>query len=300
MASIDITANDGVRLAALDGGEVGALIRARDWTGSLLGPIESWPQSLHSVLSACLNSPVLGAVLWGPELLFLYNDAYIPSLGKLHPDSWGKPVHEVWREAWDAVAPSFHQAMETGQGFTRSNVELVVERGRGPENTYWDFTAAPITGEDGRIVGLLNQGFETTDKVLAERHLAAEGERLRRMFEQAPGFICTLEGPEHVFTMTNAAYRQLIGHRNVVGKPVREALPDIDGQGFYELLDRVRATGEPFVGRSLPIELQPSPNAPSELRYLDFVYQPTTDAHGAISGIFVEGADVTDRSRAEA
>ena len=107
MGSIDVTVDDGVRLAAQDGGAVGALVRARDWTGSPLGPVECWPQSLHSVLSACLNSPVLGAVLWGPELLFLYNDAYIPSLGDLHPHGWGRPVREIWREAWDAVAPSF-------------------------------------------------------------------------------------------------------------------------------------------------------------------------------------------------
>ena len=74
---------------------------------------------------------------------------------------------------------------------------------------------------------------------------------------------------------------------------VREALPELEGQGFFELLDRVYATGEPFVGQSLPITIQRTPGAPPEARILDFVYQPITDADGEVSGIFVEGIDVT-------
>ena len=121
----------------------------------------------------------------------------------------------------------------------------------------------------------------------------AEIERLRALFQQSPSFIAVLRGPQHRFELTNAAYLQLVAHRDVVGLSVREAIPEVEGQGFFELLDRVYATGEPFVGLSAPITIQRTPGAAPEPRFLDFVYQPIRNADGAISGVFVEGIDVT-------
>lgn len=123
---------------------------------------------------------------------------------------------------------------------------------------------------------------------------------LRRMLRLAPGFMAVLRGPEHVFELTNDAYLQMVGHRDLIGLPVRDALPDIAGQGFYELLDRVYATGEPYIGRGIEIDLQRTPGAPLERAWLDFVYQPMLDEHGSVVGIFVQGHDVTDQKRAEA
>jgi PAS domain S-box-containing protein len=130
---------------------------------------------------------------------------------------------------------------------------------------------------------------------LADAHLrdAREIERLRQLFEQSPSFIAVLRGPEHRFEMINSGYQRLIGHRDVVGMTVREALPEIDGQGFYELLDKVYITGEPFLGNGIPVTLMATPGAPPEPRFVDFVYQPMRDADGVINGIFVEGIDVT-------
>lgn len=89
---------------------------------------------------------------------------------------------------------------------------------------------------------------------------------------------------------------QLLGHRdNIIGKSVREAVPDAEGQGFFELLDRVYETGEAFEGRELPLSLQRKKSGPKEERFVDFIYQPIRDAGGKITGIFVEGYDVTDR-----
>jgi PAS domain S-box-containing protein len=123
---------------------------------------------------------------------------------------------------------------------------------------------------------------------------SAERERLAQMFQNAPSFMCQLTGPQHVFTFTNAAYQQLIAHRDVIGKSVREALPEIAGQGFYELLDDVYARGEAYRGYGLPVTLQRTPGATPETRLLDFVYQPVRDASGAVTGIFTEGIDVTE------
>ena len=113
-------------------------------------------------------------------------------------------------------------------------------------------------------------------------------------FDQAPAFIAVLRGPDHVFEYVNRAYRQLVDFRDPVGLPVREALPDVEGQGFFELLDRVRDTGEPFVGTELPITLQRGGGGPEE-RFLDFVYHPLAAADGTSSGILVQGIDATDR-----
>ncbi len=128
----------------------------------------------------------------------------------------------------------------------------------------------------------------------AYRREAAEIERLRQLFEQSPSFMAILRGSDHRFEQVNPGYMQLIGHRDVLGKTVREALPEIEGQGFYELLDQVYATGQVFTGRSAPVDLQRSPGAQVESRFVDFVYQPIRNPDGRITGVFVEGVDVTE------
>ena len=126
------------------------------------------------------------------------------------------------------------------------------------------------------------------------------GEQVRRlgeMFVQSPNFSALLQGPEHRFVLTNAAYERLIGRRNVIGLTVREAVPEARRQGFIDLLDNVFATGEAFVGRNVEIVLQRSTDGPPAMRYLDFVYQPIKDPVGNVTSIFVEGVDITDRHR---
>lgn len=108
-----------------------------------------------------------------------------------------------------------------------------------------------------------------------------------------------LRGRDLVFDLTNQANSQLVGHREIVGKPARVALPEVVEQGFIHLLDQVYASGEPYVGRAMPVKLQRRPNEPLEERFLDFVYQPIRDERGAVTGIFAQGSDVTERKHAE-
>jgi PAS domain S-box-containing protein len=130
------------------------------------------------------------------------------------------------------------------------------------------------------------------------RELEVERNRLQTVFQQAPAFICTLRGPEHVFEMANPPYYQLVGHRDIIGKSVREALPEVVEQGFVDLLDQVYRTGEPFVGTEIPVQLRRELNAGLEERFVNFVYQPLADANGSITGILAHGVDVTDLVRA--
>src|ERR1700730_8601825 len=128
---------------------------------------------------------------------------------------------------------------------------------------------------------------------------AEELRRFREMFAQSPSFSCLLTGREHRFVLINPAYHQLIGRRDIVGLTVREALPEVESQGFLDLLDRVFATGKPYIGRNVKIVLHRTPGGIAETRFLDFVYQPIKDTSGEVTSIFVEGSDITERHATE-
>jgi len=124
-------------------------------------------------------------------------------------------------------------------------------------------------------------------------------ERLQQLFDQAPGFMAVSTGPDHVFEMANASYQRLVGERELIGRTVREAFPDLEGQNFFELLDHVYASGEAVTGRASAIRLRRTPGGEPEERLLDFVFQPITDRDGHVTGIFAQGHDVTELHQAE-
>jgi PAS domain S-box-containing protein len=244
-----------------------------------------------------LNSKFPTYMAWGSDLISFYNDAYRPILGTKR-EALGRPFREVWSEIWDDVGPIAERAL-AGEASYFEDMLLVMERHGYPEETWWTFSYSPIRDETEGVAGVLCIVHETTAGVKARAALRQEKERLHELFRQAPGFMAVLRQPNHVFEITNAAYLQLVGHGDLIGKPVREALPELEGQGFYELLDRVYAGGEPFIGRSMPVRLQRQPGASLEERFVDFIFQPIRDANGQVTGIFCEGSDVTERKRAE-
>lgn len=130
------------------------------------------------------------------------------------------------------------------------------------------------------------------------RALELERHRLESLFEQAPAFIAAARGPEHRFEMANEAYYRLVGRRDIIGRPVAEAIPEAAEHGLVHVLDRVLATGEPFRAHSMRLQLRRTPGQEPEERYLDFVYQPLVEADGSRSGIFCHGVDVTEQVRA--
>jgi PAS domain S-box-containing protein len=188
----------------------------------------------------------------------------------------------------------------SGGTLSYTDQELTLHRNGRPEQVWMNLDYSPVPGDDGEPAGVIAIVVETTKRVLAERRTAGERERFAALFEQAPGFMALLRGSDLVFELANPAYMQLIGHRDAIGMPVAEVLPEVVEQGFVDMLQRVYRTGEPFVGRNVEVDLQASPGAPVERRVVDFVYQPLLDADGTVTGIFVEGSDVTERARAEA
>lgn len=146
-------------------------IRGFDWAAHPFGPPEGWPQSLRSALGICLHSAFPTAIYWGPELRLLYNDAWAPIPGPRHPAALGKPAQEVWADIWDILWPQFRGLLETGAGFFAENQRLPMRRYGFEEETYWNYSFSAIRGEDGRIAGIFNCGYETTETVLGQRRL---------------------------------------------------------------------------------------------------------------------------------
>jgi PAS domain S-box-containing protein len=281
------------------GGAVAALIAAFDWAATSLGPIESWPQSLKTSCSLMLRSPVPIVTLWGEDGIMIYNDAYSLFAGERHPDLLGSKVREGWPEVAD-FNDNVMKVVLAGGTLAYKDQQLTLYRHRAaPEPVWMNLDYSPILGEDGRPAGVIAIVVETTAKVTAEERLRTEGERLRQMFEQAPGFVATLVGPDHVFGIANNAYLQLVDHRDIIGKPIREALPEVAEQGFVDLLDRVVSTRRPYVGRGARVLLRRRHDSEPDERYLDFIYQPIFAEDGRATGVFVQGHDVTEQRVAE-
>lgn len=229
---------------------------------------------------------------------------------------------------------SFERVIRTKQPDTMPLLRFDIPRseaaGGGLEKRFWSITHVPIFNAEGEVDAVMQHPIDVTELELlraadsparsgqaaawapaqsgifaraqsvyeANLALKADSDRLRALFAQAPSFMAIVKGPEHRFELTNDAYTRLIGGRNVIDLPVREALPEMQGQGFFELLDQVYASGKPFIGRAIEVRLQQGKGAQAERRFLDFIYQPILDASGVVSGIFVEGSDVTEAKTA--
>jgi PAS domain S-box-containing protein len=280
------------------GGEMGRRMREFDWSRSPLGPPESWPQALKTAVGILLSTKFPMFVAWGPELRFLYNDGYAEILGDKHPHALGHAFEDIWAEIWDRIRPIAERAV-AGEASFFENLSLTLTRRGFPEQTWFTFSYSPLRDEATGAGGMLCTVVETTQTVLGQRERKSEAERLRQLFDRAPGFMAVVRGPEHVFEMANASYQTLVGRHDLIGKPVREAVPEVEGQGLFELLDKVYSSGEAFSGRSVSVHLQRRADGPREERLLDFVFQPIFDSSGAVSGIFADGYDVTDRIAAE-
>ena len=284
------------------GGEMGALMRQHDWRGSSLGVPEQWPQALRTAVRLILNTGHPMYIWWGPDLACLYNDAYRASIGpERHPGSLGQPARAVWAEIWDIIGPQIEQVMSGGGATWHVDHLVPITRHGRREDVYWTYSYSPIDddGAPNGIGGVLVVCSETTAQMEAARVLTRQRDRLTALFEQAPIFMALLEGADHRVTFANPGYVNLIGGRRVLGRAVAEALPETAEQGYVALLDSVVRSG---VAHAQNEARYARPSASGEIseRYVDFVYQPIKDDEGKVTGVFVLGADVTDRALANA
>jgi PAS domain S-box-containing protein len=250
-----------------------------------------------------------------------------------HRNIMGKSVREALPELKDqGFFELLDNVFNLNQSFVGRGWPLKIEQypGGPVEERFIDFVYQPIVDSENHVVGIFSQGNDVTERVLAEneikekqrslerlivertealqqaeaalkqaKQLQGDKSHLLRLFDQAPAFICFLTGADHRFELANQAYYQLVGHRELIGKSVREALPEIAGQGFIELLDQVFTTGTPYIGTSVSVFLQKTPGGALIERFLDFVYQPIVETDGKVTGIFCQGNDVSEHKLAQ-
>jgi PAS domain S-box-containing protein len=153
------------------GGEMGELIRTMDWSKTVLGPIDSWPQSLRTAVSICLASQFPMAIWWGASGIQLYNNGYRPFLGNKHPVSLAQSCGDCWHEIWHVVGPLYDHVWSTGEPTWSEDLPLFMERHGYREETYFTFSYSAIRDESGAIGGVLVTCVETTERVIGERRL---------------------------------------------------------------------------------------------------------------------------------
>ncbi len=255
-----------------------------------------------------MQAPVPMCILTGSD--YRYTLANKPYLDLVNREVMGKTLAEAFSPAEADYYRGLMDGMfRTGEPVTvlESPLQLVDSAGVAGDG-YINLALRPYRNVAGEIVGALAVLQDVTVPVIARKQVeqlaadlqvarkAAELARskLEQMFQSAPVFITLLRTSQHVFDLVNPAYRRLMGDRELLGKPVREVVPEVEGQGFFELLDRVYATGEPFVGNELPIRLRRKPGGVEEQAFVTFSYEAFRDAAGAIDGIIVFGSDVTE------
>jgi PAS domain S-box-containing protein len=199
------------------GGEMGALMRAKDWSATSLGPPHEWPQSLRTMIAVLLENPFGMYIAWGPEYLAFYNDGYRPILGSmLHPKALGAPTSDTFADIWPEVGPMYAEVM---RGLPRRlfDYELVLHRNGYAETCYFDLAYSPIRNEDGTVGGILATVVETTEKTTAVNALKESENRFRNMAEASDILIATSDATSNA-TYFNKAWTAL------TGRPVEELL----------------------------------------------------------------------------
>jgi PAS domain S-box-containing protein len=253
------------------------------------------------------QAPLAVAVMEGPEHVYtLVSPRYAESPGGGRP-LLGRSFRQAFPEIEDqGYTEVLDRVYETGEPFFAAERLVWLDRdGDGlVEEYFFDVGYQPLRDGTGAVYAIASVANDVTEKVRARREVeaarqAAEQARrhLTRTFEQAPVGIAVLEGPEHVFTLANPPYRTVAGGRDVLGLTVRQAFPDLDGQGIFEILDGVYRTGETFVAAELRLSLRVGPDAAIQERDLTFTYTPLRDEARTVYGIAAVVIDVTDQVR---
>ena len=250
------------------------------------------------------------------------NPAYLATTGRTMEQLRGRNIFDLFPnpgESGKKLRASFERVIASGEPDTLAYLPYPIAGADGQmEQRYWTAVHVPIFGDDGKVRFVMQNTVDVTELVrmreaatlpftslsaetsLIERTREAEAASadFRRLFQQAPAFFAVLSGPTHIFTFTSDSYVRLIGGRNVIGRPIAEALPEVIGQGFVELLDRVYFEGLSHSAESARVMLENEPGKPAQETFLDFSYNPIRDAQGNISGVFVQGMDRTEAVRA--
>ena len=282
-----------------EGGETGALMRAKDWSATPLGPAERWPQSLRTSVSICLGSQFPMVLWWGPDLTILYNDPYIPALGLKHPDrALGCPGAECWYQIWDIVGPMLEQVIRTGRATWSADLLLLLERSGYSEECYFTFSYSPIRDESGAVGGVFTPVWETTDKVIGERRLRLLRDLAARAQGAALGSAdAALRAAAEVFASNPQDLPFVLLYRTVASGPSRlvawSGFTDTPGDIAPDIwpIDAALANAGPVVVHDIPDRL---PGGPWGVSPCEAVALPVAGTSGA-STVMIVGVNPRKR-----
>lgn len=261
------------------------------------------------------------------------SDAYCRAVMRAREDLIGRPLFDLFPNSGESgrrLKASFERVLATGRTDVISYIPYDIPRpeseGGGFDVRFWTASHSPVAGADGKTAYIIQNTTDVTGLVrlgrvpdLPLRLLTEEGDLLtraqeaeeekqalltqsqefHRLFQQAPGFFAVLSGPDHVFTFANDAYLRLVGHRDLLGKPLREVLPEVVSQGFFDSLDHVYRTGQSASGEGMQVMLQHAPDSAPEEFFIDFAYDAIRDDKGRVTGVFVQGMDTTQSTRTD-
>lgn len=290
------------------------------------------PQRLGQVFHSSPNAYV---VVDRDLTIVEMNRSYLAVTMRQREDIVGRNLFDAFpsdpqSESYRLLHASLLRVIETARPDHLPLIRYDIPRPDGSvEERFWSATHTPLHADDGSVEFVLQHTADVTElhrlrqqrsgaadegprpllesdvlrraQALQETNTAIDADRRRvqSLFAQAPSFMAVLRGPDYVFELANRAYLHVIDRSDVIGRPLRDVLPEAAAQGFIDLLDEVRRSGSPFVGRGVKLRLTPEgAGEPSEV-YLDFVYQPVVEEDGTVSAIFVQGHDITEQRRAE-
>jgi PAS domain S-box-containing protein len=273
--------------------------RAEEAQAQALAAAEQLARQRETYYRIFEQTPAAIAILRGPKHQL---DYFNPAYGQFFPDGLTLG-HTIAEQQPEAVAHGFvallDRVLETGETYFGYEHSLAIEQpaGRPPRSAYFDFTYQ-VFEEDGRPAGISVFANEVTERVLARQRHEAQQQVLQRVFEQAPVAMGVFAGPRHVVEVCNPGLQAIWGRtaEQVIGKPLHEAVPEFQGQGFDKLLTEVMQTGTPYIAQELPLQVRHQGEMTTV--YVNFVYQPLRDADGAITAVAAVATDISEQVRA--
>lgn len=277
----------------IGGGEAGELIRRLDWTATSLGAPAEWSPALRTTVSNVVNSPVAKVLMWGPDHVMVYNDAYSLIAGPNHPRALGGTVPSIWPEIWDWNS----RILEAGfRGEIQSwrDQPMVLMRKGSPETVMFDLFYTPVYEADGAVGGVLCTVIDNTEKVAFQRQLMRSENELRTITDALPTLISFVDR-DQVYRFANNYYRDWmgVGPSQIVGRHVREVVGEAVYAHRLPLIERALAGEAITVDADMPHK-DGTPRA-AEVRYI-----PRKDVDGEIDGFHVLVFDIGERARREA
>ena len=281
------------------GGEMGELMRTKDWSVTPVGNPDQWPQSLRTTVNIILNAKFPMFLWWGTDLTCFYNDAYRPSLGNegKHSNILGMPAEKAWTEIWHIIKPLIDQVLAGGESPFFEDTLVPIYRNGKIEDVYWTFSYSAVNDESGKPAGVFVTCVETTDKMVHAKKIAHSENKFKNLIKESPVATAIFSGEDFVVELANEEALKLWGkNESVIGKKIIAAMPELEGQPYIDLLKNVYASGETYYGNenfvNIEVEGKITPT------YVNFIYKALRDSNDEIYGILTMGYNVTEQVEA--